>query len=42
MWQKNTDKDEDFSLSDIDIDDDTIQNLLRKDINGDGSYKMKK
>ena len=42
MWQKNTDKDEDFSLSDIDIDDDTIQSLLRKDINSDGSYKMKK
>ena len=42
MWQKNTDKDEDFSLSDIDIDDDTIQSLLRKDINSDGAYKMKK
>ena len=42
LWQKNTDKDEDFSLSDIDIDDDTIQSLLRKDINSDGAYKMKK
>ena len=42
MWQKNTDKDEDFSLSDIDIDDDTIQSLLKKDINSEGSYKMKK
>ena len=42
MWQKNTDKDQDFSLSDIDIDDDTIQSLLRKDINSDGAYKMKK
>jgi hypothetical protein len=42
MWQKNTDKDEDFSLSDIDVDDDTIQSLLKKDINSEGSYKMKK
>ena len=42
MWQKNTDKDEDFSLSDIDMDDDTIQSLLKKDINSEGSYKMKK
>ena len=29
MWQKNTDKDEDFSLSDIDMDDETIQSLLK-------------
>ena len=42
MWQKNTDKEEDFTLSDIDIDDATIQNLLQKDINSDTSYKMKK
>ena len=42
MWQKNTDKDEDFSLSDIDMSDETIQNLLKKDINSEGSYKMKK
>ena len=42
MWQKNTDKDEDVSLSDIDMDDDTIQSLLKKDINSEGSYKMKK
>ena len=42
MWQKNTEKDEDFSLSDIDMSDETIQNLLKKDINSEGSYKMKK
>jgi hypothetical protein len=42
MWQKNTDKEEDFTLSDIDIDDVAIQSLLQKDINNDGSYKMKK
>lgn len=42
MWQKNTDKDEDFSLSDIDIDDITFQNLLKKDIDNDNTYKMNK
>jgi hypothetical protein len=42
MWQKNTDKEEDFTLTDFDMDDATIQSLLQKDINADGSYKMKK
>lgn len=42
MWQKNTEKEEDFTLSDLDIDDETFQNLLKKDMNKDESYKMKK
>jgi hypothetical protein len=42
MWQKNTDKEEDFTLSDLDIDDVTFQNLLKKDVESDGKYKMKK
>ena len=42
MWQKNTEKDEDFTLSDLEIDDETIQNLIRKDASGDNTYKMKK
>ena len=42
MWQKNTEKEEDFTLSYLDIDDETFQNLLKKDINKDDSYKMKK
>jgi hypothetical protein len=42
MWQKNTEKEEDFTLSDLDLDDETFQNLLKKDISSDGSYKMKK
>ena len=42
MWQKNTHKEEEFTLSDLDIDDVAIQSLLQKDINNDGSYKMKK
>jgi hypothetical protein len=40
MWQKNTDKEEDFTLSDLDIDDTTFQNLLKKDIKSDNKYKM--
>jgi hypothetical protein len=42
IWQKNTEKEEDFKLSDLDIDDETFQNLLKKDISNDGTYKMKK
>jgi hypothetical protein len=42
IWQKNTDKEEDFTLSDLEIDDDTIQNLLKKDANSDYKYKMGK
>ena len=42
MWQKSTDKEQDFTLSDLDMDDLAIQSLLQKDINSDGAYKMKK
>jgi len=42
MWQKNTEKDADFTLSDLEMDDETIQNLIRKDASGDNTYKMKK
>ena len=42
MWQKNTEKDEDFNLSDLEMDDETIQNLIRKDASGDNTYKIKK
>ena len=42
MWQKNTDKEEDFTLGDLDLDDAAFQNLLKKDIDNDNTYKMKK
>jgi hypothetical protein len=42
IWQKSTDKEQDFTLSDLDMDDVAIQSLLQKDISNDGSYKMKK
>ena len=42
MWQKSNSKEEDnFTLTDLDMDDATIQSLLQKDISSDGSYKMK-
>ena len=40
IWQKSTDKEEDFTLSDIDMNDVAIQSLLQKDINTDSNYKM--
>jgi len=42
MWQKNTDKEEDFTLSDLELDDEAFQSLLKKDIDSDGKYKMNK
>lgn len=42
MWQKNTDKKDDFTLFDLDINDETFQSLLKKDVNSDGKYKMNK
>jgi hypothetical protein len=42
IWQKSTEKEEDFTLSDMDLDDETIQNLIQKDISDDKNYKMKK
>jgi hypothetical protein len=42
IWEKsNQNKDEDFSISDIDMDDDIIKGLLEKDTDTKGSYKMK-
>lgn len=42
IWQKSTDKEDDFKLSDLELDDETFQNLLSKDISKDNNYKMKK
>ena len=42
IWKKSTEKEEDFTLSDMDLDDETIQNLIQKDISDDKNYKMKK
>lgn len=42
MWQKNTEKEDDFTLGDLDLDDVAFQNLLKKDIDNDNTYKMNK
>jgi hypothetical protein len=42
MWQKSSEKEQDFTLSDLDMDDSVFQNLLKKDIEDDGKYKMTK
>jgi hypothetical protein len=42
IWEKSNSKQESFSISDLDVDDDILQNLIEKDISkSDGSYKMK-
>ena len=40
MWQKSHDKEEDFTLSDLDLDDDTFKSLIQKDISSDDKLKM--
>ena len=43
IWQKSQDKQEDyFTLSDLDLEDETFKNLLKKDIEKDNTYKMNK
>lgn len=41
MWQKSNEKQDNFTLSDIDLDDDIIKNLIEKDISDDNNYKLK-
>jgi hypothetical protein len=41
IWQKSQDKQEDFTLSDIDFNDDLMKSLIDKDTS-DNTYKMKK
>jgi hypothetical protein len=43
IWEKQSSIKESFSISDIDIDDEIIKDLLEKDINkSEGNYKMNK
>ena len=42
IWEKsNQHNEENFSISDIDMDDDIIKGLLDRDTDTNGSYKMK-
>lgn len=43
IWEKNNSSKESFSISDIDVDDDIIKDLLERDVSKtDNVYKMKK
>ena len=43
MWEKSSNTKESFSISDIDVDDDIIKDLLERDVSKtDNVYKMKK
>jgi len=41
IWQKSQEKEEEFTLSDLDLDDDVMKSLIEKDTS-DKNYKMKK
>jgi hypothetical protein len=42
LWEKSNSTQESFSITDLDVDDEMLQNLIEKDISkNDGSYKMK-
>jgi hypothetical protein len=43
VWEKTNNTKESFSISDIDVDDDIIKDLMERDISKtDNTYKMKK
>jgi methionine salvage enolase-phosphatase E1 len=43
IWQKSQEKqDDNFTLSDLDLDDDTFKSLIDKDTSTDNSYKLNK
>jgi hypothetical protein len=42
IWEKSNSTVESFSISDLNMDDDVIQNLIEKDIAKNDTYKMKK
>lgn len=41
IWQKSNEKEDDFTLSDLDLDDDVMKSLIDKDAS-DNQYKFKK
>ena len=43
IWEKSSSKQEDFSIADLEIGDEVLQNLIEKDISKvDGPYKLNK
>jgi hypothetical protein len=42
IWEKTTNNTESFTLNDLDVNDDLIENLLQKDLDNEENYKLKK
>jgi len=42
IWEKTNNSEESFTLTDLDVNDELIQNLLDKDIQDSANYKLKK
>jgi len=42
IWQKSQEKQDDLTLSDLDLDDDMFKNLIDKDVSTDKNYKIDK
>jgi len=42
IWQKTQDRQENFTLTDLDLDDEIMKTLIDKDTSSDGGYKMNK
>jgi hypothetical protein len=43
MWEKSNSNQESFSILDLGVDDETLKNLINKDVsNSDDTYKIRK
>jgi methionine salvage enolase-phosphatase E1 len=42
IWEKTVGSEENFTLNDLDVNDDLIENLLQKDLQNEDNFKMKK
>ncbi len=42
IWEKTSSSQESFTLNDLDVNDDLIENLLQKDLENEENYKLKK
>jgi hypothetical protein len=42
IWEKTSDTGNEFTLNDLDVNDELIENLLQKDLENEDSYKLKK
>jgi methionine salvage enolase-phosphatase E1 len=41
IWEKTSNSEQSFTLSDLDVSDDLIQSLIQKDTDDDQNYKLK-